>query len=138
MKGWQAVTGEISSVEFHSGSSRTAKYGVAHRVVAAYRYSVDGVGYMGDRIGVQPSGYSDSVGDYHQRMYGELLRARRAGEVLVWVNPDDPSESVLDREIRWEVVRFLGGFGLVFAFGGGAFVLVGLRRFSDPSFLKPG
>ncbi|PTN38958.1 DUF3592 domain-containing protein [Desulfonatronum sp. SC1] len=137
MQSWEAVPGEIISVEFRGGGRLGSMHGVTYRTVAEYRYSVDGASHVGDRVGIQPSKYSDSIGDYHQRMYEKLRRAQRSGEVQVWVNPDDPTESVLDREIRWEVVRFLGGFGSAFVVAGLLFIVVGLRRFSDPSFLKP-
>lgn len=86
---------------------------------ASYTYVVGGVSYGGDRVSV--SGGSDNIGDYQRDIGRELSSALSNGNnIMVWVNPDDPAEAVIDRGIRWELMGFKSIFLLVFGgFGGG-------------------
>ncbi len=53
-------------------------------------------------------GGSDNIDDWHHEVNARLEDARAAGRpVTVWVNPDNPAESVFDRELRWGEVLFL-------------------------------
>jgi hypothetical protein len=82
---------------------------------ARYRYTVGNETYVADRVSI--SGGSDNVGDYHQDIGNNLSRARASGErILVYVNPEDPSQAVIDRGIRWGLIGFKSIF--LFVFGG--------------------
>jgi len=86
-----------------------------YRVIAEYEYSWRGERLFSDRVDLHPG--ADNLGDYHHETYGRLNRALEAGEpVTVWVDPDNPSRAVLDRDMRWGRL----GFGMLFplAFGG--------------------
>ena len=73
--------------------------------------------YTGSRLGMSKVGGSDNIDDWHHEVNARLEDARAAGKpVTVWVNPDNPAESVLDREMRWGELLFLVPFSL--AFGG--------------------
>ena len=82
---------------------------------ARYRYTLGNETYVADRVSI--SGGSDNVGDYHQDIGSNLSRAHASGErILVYVNPGDPSQAVIDRGIRWGLIGFKSIF--LFVFGG--------------------
>ncbi len=91
--------------------------GSTYQASGSYRYAFGGRQYTGNRLGISTLGGSDNIDDWHHEVSGRLADARAAGKpVTVWVNPDNPAESVLDRELRWGQVLFLVPFSL--AFGG--------------------
>jgi hypothetical protein len=82
-----------------------------------YHYTVGGRQYANDRRGtVRIDGTSD-VDDFDQRV-ASILESGRSEKrpITVWVNPDNPAESMVDRDIRWMLFVFLVPFAL--AFGG--------------------
>jgi hypothetical protein len=91
--------------------------GDTFRAEGRYRYAFGGKAYTGNRLGISAMGGSDNIDDWHHEVNAKLEAARAAGRpVTVWVNPDNPAESVFDREIRWSELLFLVPFSL--AFGG--------------------
>ena len=100
-----------SSVAAHSGDD-----GYTYSVEVTYRYVVDGVEYTGNRY--KFLGGSSSGQEGKQKVVDSLP----PGHVTTcWVDPDDPTESVLDRGLSWEyafailplVFVTLGAVGLV-------------------------
>ncbi len=82
-----------------------------------YRYMVDGKRYSGDRLGTNILGGTDDVDGWHDDIEAWLRDAKTAGKpITVFVNPDNPSESMVDREIRWKLLVFFSPFAL--GFGG--------------------
>ncbi len=112
MQSWISTTGTLTAakLEYHTGDDSTT-----HQATASYHYDVGGIRYENDRVAIM--GGADNVGDFQQNL-GESLEGRfRQGEpVTVWFDPDDPEDSVLNREMRWGLLGFLGIFLL--AFGG--------------------
>jgi uncharacterized protein DUF3592 len=97
----------------------------------SYQYMIDGKRYHGDRLGTNILGGTDDVDDFHDRVREHLSEAQSNNKpITVWVNPDDPSESMFDRDIRWKLMMFAGVFAL--AFGG---VGVGALVFAAASLL---
>ena len=64
-----------------------------------------------------PSGHS--LSDYHRSLVRRLEQAQRRGQVQVWVNPEQPSESFLVRELRWPRLGFMLLLGGIFSLVGG-------------------
>lgn len=82
-----------------------------------YRYSFQGREFTGTRIGTSPLGGSDNIDDWQPRMHDHLAAAKSGGKpILVFVNPENPAEALVDREIRWKLLVFMLPFML--AFGG--------------------
>ena len=83
----------------------------------AYRYTFQGREYHGDRLGANPIGGTDNIDSWHDDMRSMLSSAKSEKKpITVWVNPENPSESMVDRTIRWKLVMFASVFAL--AFGG--------------------
>jgi hypothetical protein len=92
----------------------------------AYRYTFQGREYHGDRLGANPIGGTDNLDSWHDDMRSMLSSAKSENKpITVWVNPENPAESMVDRTIRWKLVMFASVFAL--AFGGvgvGALVML--------------
>jgi len=118
MQSWQPVQATLQSTTLnsHSGKSRT------YSVSARYRFQFAGREVEGQRVAI--SGGADNMGDFQQNLGARLEQARAQGlPVTAWVNPADPSESVLDRSLRWGLLTFKVLFALLFGgFGVGLLV----------------
>jgi hypothetical protein len=107
---WVKVRATVGEATLHSG-------GDTFRAEGTYRYTFEGREYTGNRLGLSKLGGADNIDDWHQEVSDRLRQARESRKpVSVWVNPDNPTDAVYDREIRWSEVLFLTPFAL--AFGG--------------------
>jgi len=120
-RSWDPVPCEIveSFVESHAGDD-----GSTYSVEVRYRYQVDGVSYDGDRyrfLGGSSSGYDSKQ---------EVVDGLPPGTVTqCWVDPEDPSNVVLDRgfSLAYLIVLFPMVF-VAIGVGGIVMVLFGARR----------
>ena len=112
MQDWDPVPARLitAGYETHSGDDSDS-----YEAYARYTYRHRGQPYTGDRVAL--SGGADNIGDYQTDLGNHLSALRARGEpVTVWVNPDAPWESVIDRDIRWGLAGFKSIF--LFVFGG--------------------
>ena len=83
----------------------------------SYRYSFKGREFTGDRLGTSVVGGNDNIDEWHEEMAERIAAARNASRpITVFVNPENPAESMVDRRIRWNFLVFLLPFSL--GFGG--------------------
>lgn len=127
--GWDRVPAQILHLELKRFSS--SKGAPTHKVVAHYRYEWKGVPQEATRVSLRTT--SDNVGDHQRKLHQRLKHAKERGaSVKAWVDPDDPTRSLLDRELRGEMLVFNGIFVLVFGgFGLGVWlwpVIAGLWK----------
>lgn len=95
-----------------------------YKVTAQYSFPYEGKVYHSDRVHF--AGGYDNIGSFHHDQHRRLERAMRSGETIkAWVNPDNPTESWLTREMRWGLFGFnmiflvvFGGVGLAIMIGG--------------------
>jgi hypothetical protein len=115
MRSWQPAYAQLQSL---SGSENQAK--------ARYRYEFDGVSYNGDRVYVSTT--NDNIGSYHANLLAELRQHQRTNEpVPVWVNPQDPRQAVIDRDMRWGLFALMSAFCSVFILIGLLVAYAGIR-----------
>ena len=110
MNDWVQVQAQLHRGGYtaHSGDDSDT-----YEAYAEYTYVIGGRTYTNDRVSV--SGGSDNIGDYQRDIGRELSNALSHGNnILVWVNPADPAEAVIDRGIRWGLMGFKSIFLLVF------------------------
>ena len=109
---WTPVDALVLSSRLDSRpSSETTSYLTQVR----YRYSFGGSNHESERIGLDPALRADNIGDWQQSWHARLSTAQASGRtVTAWINPEDPSQSVLDPQIRWEMVLFHLPFAFVF------------------------
>lgn len=112
MKQWQPVIAQVSQAELkvsHGDDSTT------YKPTAQYSYQFQGQSYSGSRVAISDS--YDNVGDFNVDLGRRLERAASSNTpVTAYVNPSNPDEAVLNRELRLGMV----GFKMVFVvlFGG--------------------
>jgi len=112
MKQWHAVDATLTRAgyETHSGDDSDT-----YEAFAEYNYSFGGQSYRNDRVSLTTG--SDNIGDYQTDLGNRLRGALQSGRpVVVYVNPDDPAESIIDRTLRWGLLGFNAIF--LFTFGG--------------------
>lgn len=130
MRGWVRTEAEILSVELKDGDEGTSSVVCEYRYRAQDRHAIEAGGAVvltGNRVGI--SGGSDNVGSWQQDTWRRLESARSHGQrVPCWYDPDRPSRSILDRELRWGVVGLLLLFPLLFGGAGTAVMLFALRQ----------
>jgi hypothetical protein len=82
-----------------------------------YSYEWEGKRRYGDRAGTFVLGGNSDVDDFDDRMEALLEDATTNRKpITVWVNPQDPSESMIDNTIRWKLLLLFLPFGV--GFGG--------------------
>ncbi|MCH8073635.1 MAG: DUF3592 domain-containing protein [Proteobacteria bacterium] len=112
MEQWVQVQGTLlrAGYETHSGDDS-----YTYEAYADYTYVYGGQQYRSDRVAI--AGGADNIGDYQQDLGRHLGGIQDRGEsVVVYVDPDKPSEAILDRSLRWGLIGFKSIF--LFTFGG--------------------
>jgi len=105
---WEEVPAKIHHVRLVGGTDDGS---TTRTVEGSFSYEFDGVSYQNDRVSL--SSGSDSFGQYWQELERSLLADQSSNEALAIVNPNDPTEAVLDRTLRWQSVLF----GMIFLIG---------------------
>jgi len=107
---WPEVPARILEVELKvdtSGDSTT------YEVRCRYEYERHGQAYVGERVGL--SGGSDNIGSWHQNTYARLSAAHQANQpVPCYVNPAQPDDALLVRELRFGLFAFTMLFATIF------------------------
>jgi hypothetical protein len=86
-----------------------------YEAYADYVYDFQGRSYSGSRVSL--SSGADNIGDYQTDIGRRLQSASASGDyILIYVNPDNPAESIIDRGVRWGLMGFKSIF--LFVFGG--------------------
>lgn len=134
-QGWQEVACRIESAELKVSRGDD---GNNYKALATYQYGYGGHQYHGDQVTLNSVG--DNMGGFQQKTHRELsrhvvkrpaeaeagTRPGSAGLFRCYVNPANPGESVLYRELRWQTQGFLAMFVLSFPAVGAGLVLGGL------------
>lgn len=83
----------------------------------AYHYRIGDREYKGDRLGAMVIGGKDGIDSWHDDMDAMLTAAKNDKKpVMVRVNPDNPAESMVNADMRWQPLVFFVPFAL--GFGG--------------------
>lgn len=135
MQDWAPVEARLltAGYETHSGDDSDT-----YKAYAEYVYEFNGRQYRGQRVGI--AGGADNIGDYQQDIGRNLQAAHAAGQaILVYVDPNNPANAVIDRGVRWGLVGFK--FIFVIVFGGIGFGLLyavwrapAVKDKSDPAY----
>ena len=119
---WVRVPGTLEQVELRTQRSNDS---TTHSVQASYHYEYNGQRYYSSRVGYDRS--SDNLSDYQHRLVQRLKLAQSRNQLRVWVNPDNPAESYLVRELRWKKLGFMTLFGSLFTAAGLFLITFGRR-----------
>ena len=131
MRSWQPVEGRLSSGGYETRSGDESDTYAAY---ASYEYRWMSQLYTNDRVSIASG--ADNIGSYQQDLGRELSRALAAGgTVTVWLDPEAPQDSILDRRVRWGLVAFKSVFVLVFGGVGFGLLIFAIRspKAKDPA-----
>lgn len=131
-RGWAETTATIQHVYLDSHHSRKGR--TSYRVGCAYTYHFGGRDYAGYRVGFSES--SDNIGSWHRTTYQRLNDAHERGQTVpCFVNPADPTQALLDRDLRFWLLfvmllapALFGGMGAVMTVSGVGTILENRRR----------
>lgn len=119
---WPEVDAKLTRVELerrHGGEG-----GSTREVHAEYRYEFDGQVFQGDRVSLLEE--ADNIGPHQQRLYDRLKESFDAEQpVACYVDPSDPSRSLLDRQVRPLMVVTLIPFAVLFPGVGYGMIVLG-------------
>jgi hypothetical protein len=102
MQSWQPHNAKLISVTNGDGS-----------VEASYRYDWKGVAFQNDRVYV--ARFKDNIGSYQGEMYNRLDYLHRNNQpLLIYLDPMNPQQSVIDRDMRWGLFALAAGFCSIF------------------------
>jgi len=115
MKSWVEVPATITHVSLNEDGDG------AQETLSAYEYEFKGKKFTGRRVGVNQMGGGDNIGDFQHQVFCELKQHLDQHQPFrCYVNPSDPSQAVLYRQLRWGLFFFLTSMGLIFcAIGAG-------------------
>ncbi len=125
-KSWQAsdwlpVQATLTHVEqtvSHGDNSTT------YAVKGSYQYQVAGKTYQSNQLNFH--NVSDNIGSYQQDFYRQLSFKRNNSQTITaYYDPDNPSEAVIDRSVRWGLIGFGSIFLLVFGGAGAGIIFAG-------------
>ncbi|MCF6263259.1 MAG: DUF3592 domain-containing protein [Xanthomonadales bacterium] len=118
---WVATPSTIVSTELITQRGDDSD---TYKAVARYNYQFNGQNYSNDQVGFSKG--SDNIGSFHEDAYRELNRYRNQQNAFTaWVNPDNPTEAVLYKTVRWPLVAFKVLFMLIFSGAGAGFYFYG-------------
>lgn len=95
---------------------------------------------MGNFIGkrVYLTDFNDNIGNYHEKLQAHLKSLQRTETpVAVWVNPENPGEAIIDRQIRWGLLLMIIGFCSAFIVVGLAVCLASIFARDEKKVKKP-
>lgn len=103
---WVEAPATIRSMNFSSESGS-----------ATYSYHFNGATYNSDHLSLNWG--SDNFSDYWLKLESRLRKDQRNNELYAFVNPKDPTRSLLDRSLRWQSILFGLAFFISFCGSGG-------------------
>ena len=110
MKSWPQVEARVLDAGLHTSRGDDSD---TYRAYARYTYRYQMQDYTSERVAIM--GGSDNIGDFQSDLARQLELAHRMEQpVPAWVNPNDPGDAVLNRELRWNMLGFKMIFVLVF------------------------
>lgn len=125
---WERVPAEVISSELVRSRSHSTKGGstTVYRIAISYRYEFRGKIYQCDRYDITRSNSSSNIGVGEMRA---AVRRHPAGtRTFCWVNPENPAQALIDRELPSSYFLFNVWFPLPFVGFGLFCVLASLRR----------
>ena len=97
-------------------------------VDAVYTYEWENEVYEGDKVSLQ--GGMDNIGKFQDKLARQLTEShKKQTPVPCYINPRKPTKSILNRELRWEMIAFFSVFAELFGMIGiGGIVVMVLSR----------
>ncbi|MEH6563941.1 MAG: DUF3592 domain-containing protein [Halopseudomonas sp.] len=124
---WQQVPAELSQLELLGSRGQSQSW----QVKARYHYEFAGNTYSSEQVGL--SNGSDSFERYWQQLHEALARSQESGRVQAWVNPEEPAQALLTRQLHVPLLMFSGPLGGTILLMGVGIMWFGFRTRADGS-----
>ncbi|UTA48107.1 DUF3592 domain-containing protein [Simiduia sp. 21SJ11W-1] len=132
MQSWQPVSAEVLSANTRVSRGDDS---TTYEAQARYRYVYQGGQYESARVGIMSG--ADNIGRWQQARGAELKRAlQNKRAITVYVNPNEPQEAVVYRELRWGMLAFKSIFVVVFGGVGIGLIWLAWRKADEPASLE--
>ena len=113
VRSWVAVPAQVLQADLRQ--RRGSEGGITYALQARYRYEFGGARYEGTQVGLDAQGGADNLGDWQHQWHRRLQEAQsRKQAITVWVDPAQPSRSLIDPHIRWPLLMVRLPFAFVF------------------------
>lgn len=122
---WQATSATLisNSVESHQSRDSDGNWETYYKPVISYQFQFSAGNYYGNRLEISTHSTTNS-----RRAYDRLYKVTSTRPFSVWVNPNDPQQSIFDRSPQWRLLTSLSCFTLLFAFVGASIMRMGNKR----------
>ncbi|MCH2204784.1 MAG: DUF3592 domain-containing protein [Lentisphaerales bacterium] len=120
-KSWIQTEAKINKIDLKT--SRSNKGGSTSSVQGSFSYAFKEQNYTSEQITFWSM--SDNIGNFHKSNYKKLKRKRKT---TCYVNPENPQEAVIIRDLRVEMLGFFSLFLVIF--GGFGFSASGFSLIS--------
>lgn len=112
MQDWVQLDAQLTRGGYTTNSGSDSD---TYEAYAQYSYTLGGERFVGDRVSLDTGG--DNIGDYQIDMGRRLQNiVGSAKTIFVYVDPNAPHDSIIDRDLRWGLIGFKSIF--LFVFGG--------------------
>ena len=128
MKSWVEVPAIIQNTHLNVKQERSSEGGTStsYKVTASYSYTYKDNSYIGSQVTMHTGSNSFP---FHKKIYEELIQCKNSGKPFhCYVNPQNPSEAILFRTPRWEVIYTYFCITIMFGGVGCVLLLVSLRN----------
>lgn len=128
MQSWQSTPAELNQAKISSYQSRNdnGTHTTMYTLNIEYTYQSQGRNYIGTRATLLESSSSNSD-EHYQNLY-KIKQESSQNRLNVWVNPQDPYESIYDRDINFKFTLMMAMFSSVFMFVGGSIMYVSRKQ----------
>lgn len=124
MSRWQSTPASVTQAELKVSHGDDS---TSYQATATYSYTINGRTYTNSRVGIN-SGY-DNIGSWQKDKSAALKRHRRNKDlIIVYVNPNDPQDSIIYPELRIGLFIFKIIFALIFGGVGFGLLFFNLRK----------
>lgn len=119
---WQQVPATLlsNSVESHQSRDSDGNWDTYYKPVISYQFQFSGARYHGSRIEISTHSTTNS-----SKAYDRLYEITRRQPFAVWVNPNDPQQSIFDRSPQWRLLISMSCFAMLFALVGERVLRIG-------------
>lgn len=123
MKSWPQVEAHLLEARLSVNRGDDSD---SYQATARYTYRYQMQDYASERVAIMDM--SDNIGDFQHNLAYQLEQAKNTQRpVPAWVNPDNPSDAVLNRDLRWGMLGFKMMFVLMFGSVGIGLIVGTLR-----------
>lgn len=127
MKSWPQVEAHLLEAKLSVNRGDNSD---SYQATASYAYRYQMQDYTGERVAIMD--ISDNIGDFQRDLAYQLKQAKDNQRLVpAWVNPDNPRDAVLNRELRWGMLGFKMMFVLMFGSVGIALIASTLLAKTD-------